>query len=126
LRQESADMALGRVLVEDSEGQAVVPAVVHDREDAERAVIDFVDGQVAAEVSQGVIEVGTRQGGPDFFPPRPRPSSGWWQRGRRRGGHATGANWRLDKADRLRPPGAQPVAGRDGCRGTWAKPGRTD
>src|SRR5262245_8581558 len=124
--QESEDVVLGRVVVEGPESQALVPAVVHGREDAERAVVDFVDRQVAAEVSQGVVEVGTRQGGPEFCPPRPRPSSGWWHRGRRRGGRATGASWRLDEAGRPRRPGGRPAAGRGGCTGIWARPGRAD
>lgn len=58
--QESADIVVSRVVVEDSEGQAVVPAVVHDREDAEGTVIDFVDGQVAGEASQRLVEVAAR------------------------------------------------------------------
>jgi hypothetical protein len=69
LPQESVDVVLGRVVVEDAESQAVVAAVVHHREDAERAVIDLVDRQVAAEVRQGVLKVGARQAGPTFFSP---------------------------------------------------------
>src|SRR5262249_16327729 len=101
-----------------------VPAIVHDREDTEGPVVDLVDGQVAAEVRQGVIEVGARQRGPELFPPRPRPSSGWWHRERRRGGRATGASRRRGKASRLQRPDGRPAAGRAGCTGSRAKPGR--
>ena len=48
LVQEGADVVVSRIMVKHGEGQAVVPAVVHDREDAERAVVDLVDRQVAA------------------------------------------------------------------------------
>src|SRR5262245_2096291 len=126
LGQESADVCVSRVVVEDLEGQAVVPAAIHDREDAEGPIVGLVDGQVTAEVSQGFIGVGVRQGGPTLFPPRPQPSSGWWHRGRRHGGHARGAKWPLGRANHLRRQGVRPVVGRAGCTDNRAKPGRND
>jgi len=41
--------------------------VVHHAEDPEGPVVDLVDGQVAAEVSQRFVQVGARQRGPDFL-----------------------------------------------------------
>jgi hypothetical protein len=80
-------------VVENPEGQTVVSVVIDDREDAEGAIVDLVDGQVTAEVSQRLVEVGSRQRGLDFFPQPSRPSFGWWRRGRRRGGPARDANY---------------------------------
>src|SRR5215468_6202172 len=108
LRQENTGIDLTWVMVKDPESQAIVPAVIHDREDAEGVVIDLVDGQVAAEVCQRHVEVGGRDAVSLFFPPPPPPSSGWWHRGRRPGGHATGSSWRLGRADHLPPPDGPP------------------
>src|SRR5262249_2972985 len=126
LAQKGEDVVLRRVVVENPERQAVVPAVVHHREDAEGAVVDLISGQVAGEPGQRLVEVARRDAALLFCPRRPRPSSGWWRRGRRRGGRATDASWRLGRAGRLRPPGKQPSAGHGGCTGTWAGPGRID
>src|SRR5262249_28883891 len=126
IAQKGEDVVLCRVVVEDPEGQAIVPAVVHNREDAEGTVVDLIDSQVGGEAGQRLVEVGGLDAAPLFFPRPPRPSSGWWRRGRRRGGRATGANWRPGRAGRLRPPGGQPSAGRGGCKGTWAGPGHID
>jgi len=57
-----------RVVVEDMEGEPVVLAVVHRRQDTERPVVDLVKGQVATEVSQGHIEVIRAEVGPGFSP----------------------------------------------------------
>ena len=91
----------GRVVLQNAKGQPIVPAVVHDREDAEGAVVEFVDGQVAREVGQAPVEV-AGQDAVTFFSQPPRPSSGWWHKGRRRGDRATGANWPFGRASHLR------------------------
>src|SRR6266699_2076407 len=44
LAQESADVVVSRIVLENSERQAVILAVVHDREDAEGPIVDLVDG----------------------------------------------------------------------------------
>ena len=124
LAQELADLLFRRVVIQDAESQAVVAAMVHDTEDAEGAVVDLVDGQVSGEVSQRFVEVGGRDAVYLFFSQRPRPSSGWWPKGRRRGGRATGANGRLGRASPLRRRDGRPVAGHGGCSGSKAKPGR--
>src|SRR5205085_5428532 len=118
------NIVLSRGMVENPESQAVVPAVVHDREDAEGPIVNLVDGQVSGEVSQRLVEVGGLDAVQLFFSQRPRPSSGWWPKGRRRGGHAKGANWRCGRASHLRRQDGRPVAGRGACTGSRAKPGR--
>jgi len=54
-------------VVEDAEGEPVVPAVINDGQDAARAVVDLVDGQVAGEVGQRFVEVGRLEGGYLFW-----------------------------------------------------------
>src|ERR1019366_8770959 len=124
LHKENANVVLRWVVVENPEGQTVVSVVIDDREDAEGAIVDLVDGQVTAEVSQRLVEVGSRQRGLDFFPQPSRPSFGWWRRGRRRGGPARAANWRCGRASHLRRPAGRPVAGRGRCTDSRVKPGR--
>src|ERR1700722_3713105 len=94
--EEPPDIPVSRVVVEDLVAQPLEGAVIDDRQDAERAVIQLIGGDVPGEAVEGPIEVI----GPDaigrLFPPWPPPSSGWWRRGRRRGGRARDANWRPD------------------------------
>ncbi len=126
LAQECADVLLARVVLQDAEGQAVVAAIVHHAEHAEWPVVHLVDGQIAGEISQRLVEVGGRDAVYLFFPRPPRPSSGWWPRGRRHDGHARGARRRLGRPDHPRPRRGQPTPGHGGCNGTWARPGRRD
>jgi hypothetical protein len=85
VRQEAADVVPGRVVFQDPEGQAEERSVVDQREHAERAVVQLIDGEIAAEERQCALEVNGVNGGPAFFPPQPRPNSGWWPGGQRRG-----------------------------------------
>jgi hypothetical protein len=59
---------VGGVVVEDGKGQAVVSADVHHRRHAERPVVDFGEGQVAAEASQGGAQVVPPYPHQTFFP----------------------------------------------------------
>lgn len=70
-----AEPAVG-VVFQHTKGQAAMAAIIDDRQDAERPVVDFVDSPVAREVSQSLVEVIGREGRVDFSPPRPRPSFG--------------------------------------------------
>jgi hypothetical protein len=100
--EERLDVLGGRIAVEDPVGEPLEGAVVDDREDAERAVIQLIGGDVAREVRQRPVEVVGRDPPLRLFPPRPRPSSGSWRRGRTRGDRARGSNWRCDRASRPR------------------------
>jgi hypothetical protein len=82
---DSADVVVRRGAGADPEGPAVGPAVVHDGQDPEGAVVDRGDGPGAAAVAPGWIALGTRPRGPDCLPPLLRPHSGGGQRGRRPG-----------------------------------------
>jgi hypothetical protein len=100
--EERLDVHVGRVVVEDLSDEPLEGAVVDDREDAERPVIQLVGGDVAREVRQGPVEVSGVGPSRRLFPPRPRPSSGSWRRGQRRGARARGPNWPSDRASRPR------------------------
>ena len=100
--EERLDVDVGRVVVEDLIEQPLEGPVVDDREDAKRAVIELVGGDVAREVRQCPVEVVGVDPSRRPFPPRPRPSSGSLRRERTRGALARGSNWRSDKAGHLR------------------------
>src|SRR5207302_9274096 len=108
--RRSSDLFVRWITVENPKTEAVVAAVVHRTEHAERPIVDFVQGQVAAEVSQRLVQVVERQSSPTLFPPRPRPSSGWWHRERRHGGPARGARRQTGRAIHPRPPGGRPCS----------------
>jgi hypothetical protein len=100
--EERLDVLAGRVVVEDLVDEPLEGAVIDDREDAERAVIQLVGRDVSREVRQGPIEIFRVDPPRRLFPPRPRPSSGSWRRGRRRGAHARGSSPPSDRASRPR------------------------
>ncbi len=52
VRQEAADVVLGRVVLQDAEGQADEGSVVDQGKHAERAIVQLVSGEIAAEVAQ--------------------------------------------------------------------------
>ena len=54
---EVEDILVVRVVIEYSIPQAFEGAVVHKRQDAERAIVHFINGDVAGELSQGPIKV---------------------------------------------------------------------
>src|SRR5262249_54648758 len=100
--EEGPDIILGRVLLQNTVGQANEGAVVDQGEHTEWSVVQLIDGDIAAEALQAAGEIVGRHAGQAFFPPRPRPSSGSWPTGRRRDDRATGANSPTDRAGRLR------------------------
>src|SRR5205823_13915832 len=118
------DILVRGVVLQDAVGQAGKGPVIDQGQDTERAVVEFVDGEVAAKVLQGAVEVVGLQAGLAFFFRRPRPSSGSWPKGRRPDGPATNANWPSGTAGRPRPPSGPRCAGRGGCSGTWGGRGR--
>jgi hypothetical protein len=125
IAEEGADVILGRVFLQDPVGQPGEGPVVDQGEDTEGAVVQFIEGDVAAEALQAASQIVGLDAGQIFFPRRPRPSSGSWPRGRRRDGRARGANSLSDTGDRPRRPSGRQSGAPDGCSGTWAVPGRT-
>lgn len=122
--EEAGDVRGLGGMVQDAIAEAAEVVVIHQAQHAERAVIDLIDGDIAAEVLQRLVEILAFDARLAFFPPPPRPSSGWWRREQRRGGPATGARRRCGRASRPQPPGARRQRRRDGCNGCWAGPGR--
>lgn len=100
--EERLDVLVGRVVIENLVDDPLEGAVIDDREDAEGSVIQFIGSDVAREVRQGPVEVIGVDPSRRLFPPRPRPSSGSWRRGRTHGALARGSNWRGDTASRPR------------------------
>src|SRR5262249_50733843 len=109
-----------RRLIENCIQEPLKGAVVDERQDTERAIVQFVEGNVARKVSKSPVQIGRVHLVSRFFPPQPPPSSGWWQRARTHGDLATGASWRLDRVSRPPPPVAPPRPRPDGCSGPWA------
>ena len=68
--EEPEDVGFGRVVVEDLVQEPLEMAVIDDRQDAVRPVVEFVGGDGAGEVGQGGVEVLSGDGWlPPFFPP---------------------------------------------------------
>ena len=67
--EERLDVLVGRVVVEDLVDEPLEGAVVDDREDAERAVIQLVGGDIAREVGQGPVEIVGVDPSRRLFPP---------------------------------------------------------
>jgi hypothetical protein len=107
--EETLDVGMRGVMVQDLVGDPPECAVVHDREYAERAIIQLVGRDVSGEVSQYGVQIVSGDVRLGLFFPRPRPSSGWWRKGQTRGGPATDANWRCGRASRPPPPAAPPT-----------------
>src|SRR5207253_2043159 len=81
-RQEEEDVAASGVAIQHLEEQAPLLVGIDGGEDAEGAVIQFVHREVTGEPGQRLVEVSPLDVLFSFFPPPPRPSSGWWRRGR--------------------------------------------
>ena len=122
--RDSAEIRVADLFPDRRAYDPLVVAPAKPREDAERAGVPFSAGAVTAEALQAAAAVIGLEAGPGFFPRRPRPRSGSWPRGRRRGDRATGAHAPTDTAGRPRRPGGRPSAARDGWSDTWAAPGR--
>lgn len=58
--------------------QASLPVLIDKRQVAKRAIVKFVDGDIAGEAREEVIEkAGAFYEKFRFFPPPPPPNSGW-------------------------------------------------
>src|SRR5262249_41371289 len=123
--EERGDVPVRGVVIEDLVQESFERAVVHDGQDAKRAVIQLVGRDVAREVSQAPVEVGRPHLPGGLFSPRPPPSFGWWQRGRKPGDRATGASWRPDRVSHPPRQVAPPGKRRGGCSELWARHIRT-
>jgi hypothetical protein len=75
--QEGDDVLVLGIVIEHLIQDAFEGAIVNERQDAERAIVQFVDGDVAGEIGQGPIKVLDIDLAGRLFPPRPPPSSGW-------------------------------------------------
>ena len=124
-REELRDVFFGWIMVQNLVDQTREPMVVHDRQNAVRAVVEFVGRNVAREVGQDAIEVVFRDAVSGSFPPPLPPSSGQWRMGRIRGDLATSARMRIDRASHPRPPAAPPKRRPGGCSDCWDLPGPT-
>jgi len=98
--EERFNVAVGGIVVEDLVGEPLEGAVIDDREDAERSVIELVRCDEAREIRQRPVEVVGVDSSRRLFPPRPRPSSGSWRTGRTHGARARGSNWRYGTVNR--------------------------
>jgi hypothetical protein len=67
--KEAADVLVSRVPFQDAVGQPDEGAVVDQGEDAERAVVQLIDSDVAAEVLQAAGEVVGLDAAGRLFPP---------------------------------------------------------
>ena len=67
--EEGRDVRVGRVVVEDLVGEPLEGAVVDDRQDAERPVIQLVGGDVAREVRECPVEMLGVDPSRRLFPP---------------------------------------------------------
>src|SRR5262249_23091079 len=123
--KERLDVLVIGIVIEHLVKEPFEGAVVHDGQDAKRAVVQLIGRDITGEVSQSPVEVGRPHLAGRLFSPRPPPSSEWWRREQKRGGRATSASWRLDRASRPRRPVARPEKRRDGCSALWARRSRT-
>jgi hypothetical protein len=102
-------------------------AVVHDGQDAEGPIIQFIGCDIPGEISQNPVQIRGDDSPLGFFPPWPPPSSGWLPRERKPDGLATSAKMPPDRVYRLPPPIVRPGEPRDGyngCRGRPIRQGR--
>src|SRR5215469_12880628 len=74
-----------------------------------------IGSDIPRKIRQGPVKELWVQARLRLFFPQPRPSSGSWQKGQKRGGRARGANWRAGRASRLRPPAVPPDPSRGAC-----------
>src|SRR5262249_45944534 len=108
------DVVVGRIVIQDVVEKAFVAAISDCRENTEGAIIHFIGGHIARKIRQGPVKEVWIQARLPLFSPQPRPSSGWWQRGQRRGGRARGASSPGGRANRPRPRAGPPDQSRGG------------
>src|SRR5262249_24534504 len=113
--QKGPDILVGGIVIQNVGEDPLVAAIINDGKNAAGAIIHFIGGDIARKICQGPVKEVWIQARLRLFSPQPRPISGWWQRGQRRGGRARGANSRAGRAGRLRPPAVPPDQSRGGC-----------
>src|SRR5215471_14407779 len=113
--EKRPDVLVGGIVIQDLVEEALVAAMIDGREYAAGAVIELIGSHIPRKISQGPVQEGGVHARLRLFSPPPRPRSGWWHRGQRRGGRARGANARAGRAGHLRPPAVPPDPSRGGC-----------
>src|SRR4029453_278386 len=103
------------MFIQDIIEDPLVAAIIDGGKNAEGAIIQFIGGHIPRKNSPRPGPEGGVHAPLRLFSPRPRPSSGSWQKGQRRGGRARGANSWAGRAGRLRPPAGPPDPSRGGC-----------
>lgn len=106
--EESQNIFLGGIVVEDFISQPALAFAVDCKKDAEGAVVDFVRRQIAGEVFQSPGFVFKSEFRAPFFSPSLPPNFGSSQRGRRPGNRATDARRPSDTEGHLRSQHARP------------------
>src|SRR5262245_65911068 len=117
--EKRPDVIVGGIVIQDVIEDPLVTAVIDRRENTERSVIELIGSHIARKIGQRPVKEVRVQARLRLFSPQPRPSSGWWQRGQRRGGRARGANSPGGRAHRPRPragPADQSPGGYTDCR----------
>src|SRR5215831_7373360 len=113
--EKRPDVIVVRIVIQDVVEDALVAAIIDCRENTEGTIIHFIGGDIARKIRQGPVKEVWVQARLRLFSPPPRPSSGSWQRGQRRGGRARGASSPGGRAGRLRPPAVPPDPSRGAC-----------
>src|ERR1051326_6222397 len=81
--EERLDVLVSWVVVEDLVAQPLEGAVIDDRQHAEGTIVQLVSGDVPGEAVEGPVEVVRPDAIGRHSSPWPRPSSGWWRRGKK-------------------------------------------
>src|SRR4029453_16981833 len=115
--QKRSDIVMRGIMISNVVEDPLVAAIIDGGEYAEGAVIELIGSHIPRKIRQGPVKEVRIHARLRLFSPQPRPSSGSWQKGQRRGGRARGANSRAGRAGRLRPPAAPP----DPSRGGWTE-----
>src|SRR6202050_3102064 len=72
--QERGDVFVVRIVVEHMVDQAFERAIIDDGQDAKWPIVQLVDGDIAGEISEGPMEIGSVHLAGRLFPPQPPPS----------------------------------------------------
>src|SRR5215510_11440681 len=113
--QKRPDVVVRGIVSQDVIEDTLVAAIIDCGKNAEGTIIEFIGGHIPRKISQRPVQEVGVHARLHLFSPQPRPSSGSWQKGQRRGGRARGANSWAGRAGRLRPPAVPPDPSRGGC-----------